>query len=67
MSKPDFADRPTPIFAGTERIDALARQRQARISVCAYFKAQRRGFAPGHALEDWLQAEREIDDADRPR
>ncbi len=26
----------------------------------AYFKAQQRGFAPGHELEDWLAAEREI-------
>jgi len=26
----------------------------------AYFKAERRGFAPGHELEDWLAAEREV-------
>jgi hypothetical protein len=27
---------------------------------CAYFMAERRGFAPGHELEDWLAAEREV-------
>lgn len=32
-----------------------------RIREAAYFKAERRGFAPGHELEDWLEAEREAD------
>jgi hypothetical protein len=27
----------------------------------AYFNAQRRSFAPGQELEDWLAAERQID------
>ena len=26
----------------------------------AYFRAERRGFAPGHELEDWVAAEREV-------
>ncbi len=30
------------------------------IAEAAYFRAERRGFAPGHELEDWLQAEIEI-------
>lgn len=29
----------------------------AMIAEAAYYRAQRRGFAPGHELEDWLQAE----------
>lgn len=32
----------------------------AAIAERAYFKAERRGFAPGGELEDWLAAEREI-------
>ncbi len=32
----------------------------AAIAECAYFKAERRGFAPGYELEDWLCAEREV-------
>lgn len=26
----------------------------------AYFRAERRGFAAGHELEDWLEAEAEV-------
>ncbi len=32
----------------------------------AYEIAKQRGFSPGHELDDWLQAEREIE-AGRPR
>jgi len=32
----------------------------AAIAERAYFKAEQRGFVPGHELEDWLAAEREI-------
>jgi hypothetical protein len=31
-----------------------------RISQVAYYKAQQRGFAPGHDWEDWFAAEREV-------
>lgn len=30
------------------------------ISEAAYYRAKRRGFAPGHELEDWIQAEAEV-------
>ncbi|MEK7835619.1 MAG: DUF2934 domain-containing protein [Pseudomonadota bacterium] len=36
-------------------------QRQQLIAQAAYFIAERRGFAPGNELEDWLQAEAEIE------
>lgn len=35
-------------------------QREAMIREAAYYLAQRRGFAPGHDLEDWLTAETAI-------
>lgn len=35
-------------------------RRHARIAEAAYYRAERRGFAPGHELDDWLQAEAEI-------
>jgi hypothetical protein len=35
--------------------------REVRIRENAYFRAQRRGFAPGGELDDWCAAEREID------
>jgi len=31
----------------------------ARIAELAYLKAERRGFTPGHDLDDWLEAEQE--------
>ncbi len=31
---------------------------EARIAELAYFKAEERGFEPGHELDDWLEAER---------
>ena len=31
-----------------------------RIAALAYSKAENRGFEPGHELEDWLEAEREL-------
>lgn len=38
-----------------------ARSREALIAESAYFRAQNRGFEPGHEVEDWLAAEAEID------
>lgn len=35
--------------------------RHACIAEAAYFTAEHRGFAPGHELEDWLQAENEVE------
>lgn len=48
------ADAPNPVFTDVER-------RHALIEHCAYLRAERRGFEPGHELEDWYEAEREID------
>lgn len=36
-------------------------QRTHYIEMAAYYIAERRGFAPGNPLEDWVQAEAEID------
>ena len=33
---------------------------QAQIAELAYYKAERRGFEPGHEMDDWLEAEREL-------
>ena len=44
---------PTAILAGDEG-------RHSSIARAAYFRSERRGFAPGYELEDWLAAEREV-------
>ncbi|MGA7980650.1 MAG: DUF2934 domain-containing protein [Chromatiaceae bacterium] len=47
-------------------LSSLSEERERRIREVAYFKAERRGFAPGHELEDWLEAEQEVDTASQP-
>lgn len=47
---------PTPM----EAIKAAAPEEWIRVA--AYFRAERRGFAPGHEVEDWLEAEGEVRD-----
>jgi len=37
--------------------------RRALIAQIAYYRAERRGFEPGHETEDWLSAEAEVDKA----
>ena len=49
-----MARRPTETLAVAKPdLGALTAER-------AYLRAERRGFAPGHELEDWLTAEREV-------
>jgi len=36
--------------------------RQKMIEDAAYFKAEKRNFIPGYEVQDWADAEREIDD-----
>jgi hypothetical protein len=39
----------------------VARSRSERVAELAYYRALKRGFEPGHEVEDWLAAEAEID------
>jgi len=47
--------------AGAPRSELSPEDRQRLIAVAAYYRAERRGFAPGGELEDWCAAEAEID------
>ena len=59
---PQAAVRPD---GAAERVVAITghtgHARDALIREAAYFRAERRGFAPGQELEDWFEAEREVD------
>lgn len=50
----------------TERVDADARAEVSAeevrklIAEAAYYRAKKRGFTPGHEVEDWVQAEAEV-------
>lgn len=37
-----------------------AEERQRLVERAAYFRAEKRGFAPGCELEDWVEAEAEV-------
>jgi hypothetical protein len=39
---------------------AIMNERNAKIAELAYYKAEQRGFEPGHELEDWYEAEQEV-------
>ena len=47
-----------PLWSGDPSDQAAFRQ--AAIAKAAYLRAEQRGFAPGHEVEDWLAAEREV-------
>jgi Protein of unknown function (DUF2934) len=52
--------RPAP--AGSViAVETLIFERGRMVAEAAYYRAQRRGFSPGAELEDWLEAEAEID------
>jgi hypothetical protein len=46
---------------GQSPIDVSEQERRAMIAVAAYFLAERRDFAPGQELTDWLKATADID------
>jgi hypothetical protein len=52
-------------------IPSFSESRAARIAEAAYWRAERRGFTAGQELDDWLAAEKEVDDdiaaTQRPR
>jgi len=50
---------PEAVLPSGAATDAAERGRM--VAVAAYFRAERRGFVPSAELEDWLQAEAEVD------
>ncbi|HVY05298.1 MAG TPA: DUF2934 domain-containing protein [Burkholderiales bacterium] len=56
---------PTDVYRPADSIPESEPTREERIAVSAYYKAERRGFAGEAELDDWLEAEREVD-ADAP-
>ena len=49
-----------PYYAIATVVPLFNEERHAAIAEAAYFRAQRRGFEPGHELDDWLAAEAEL-------
>ena len=57
---PATAGVATAATSGNSQTDFSEVERRRMIAEVAYFRAARRGFAPGGELEDWLAAEREV-------
>jgi DUF2934 family protein len=68
-SKPASTAAPTPTpskgtsktKSASSRVAVSPERRRAMIAESAYLRAERRGFAPGHEVDDWFAAEREVD------
>jgi hypothetical protein len=58
---------PEPHVHPETGLRALMEDRHHRVEVAAYFLAERRGFVPGHELDDWLEAEDAIEAEDAAR
>ena len=58
------AHKPTQRAADAEAVTA---DHEVKVALTAYFIAEKRGFEPGHELDDWLAAEAEIAQAHQPR
>jgi hypothetical protein len=59
---PDGAGSPDAVQGAMAAVPVL-HTREERIAIIAYYKAERRGFANSGELDDWLEAEREVDEA----
>ncbi|MGR9054142.1 MAG: DUF2934 domain-containing protein [Gammaproteobacteria bacterium] len=55
-----MADKVTSENIKQEQDATTDSELEARIAELAYYKAEARGFLPGHEMDDWLEAEREL-------
>jgi hypothetical protein len=52
---------PSPGSDASNDVSVSEDARRALVAQAAYLRAERRGFAPGGEVEDWLAAEAEVD------
>ena len=52
----------TPAKTETSTISITSEERWKMIAIAAYHKAEQRGFAPGGEMQDWAEAEKEVDE-----
>lgn len=61
--QPRPVHEPQAALSPSKRTAAVSpEQRAAMIEEAAYYKAEKRNFAPGFETEDWDEAEREVDE-----
>lgn len=52
--------KPAASFGAHARAEVSAEEVRKLIAEAAYYRAKKRGFTPGHEVEDWIQAEAEV-------
>jgi Protein of unknown function (DUF2934) len=52
---------PMPLIGMESNVELCGDDKFSRTALCAYYKAQHRGFEPGHEIKDWLDAEAELE------
>jgi hypothetical protein len=55
----NFSRDPSP-FSQRPTLSPDSSAYRELVAIAAYYRAERRGFAPGGEVEDWLDAEREV-------
>jgi hypothetical protein len=61
VAPPAAAQRTPAPAASAPKAKVDAKERQRLIAEAAYYRAQKRGFAPGHEVQDWVAAEKDVD------
>ena len=59
------AKNPVPVIGMKKAPESNDNDLCARIAVRAYYKAESRGYEPGHEIQDWLEAEAEEAEQDK--
>ena len=60
--------RKTIVEITNQRNEAMTEEaRREAIAKAAYFLAEKRGFEPGHEIEDWIAAEARVNAAPEKR
>ncbi len=65
VAKPEVDSAPIPVIGIEPLLESASLEiegedKLSSIAVLAYYKAEARGYEPGHEMQDWLDAESEI-------
>ena len=57
---PKTRTKKSQALSASARAEVSAEEVRKLIAEAAYYRAKKRGFTPGHEVEDWVQAEAEV-------
>lgn len=58
--KPEKTKSTIPVMGKESKKKLNGEDKEALIALRAYYKAESRGYEPGHEIQDWLDAEAEV-------